>query len=110
MKELAEEFKKQFTRENTEKYKTFTVSIEKEVTRINKNEKEICKKYIYDSARFMASSLSNLVNNLSEGIRRIKAIRRTTCKYKLYDKNVKLVELNISIVTDFLKAQILKMI
>ena len=28
-----------------------------------------------DSAKFMASSLSNLVNNLSEGIQRIK------CKY-----------------------------
>ena len=36
IKELAEEFKKQFTclRENTEKYTTFTVPIEKEVTRI----------------------------------------------------------------------------
>ena len=36
--ELAEEFKKQFTcsGENTEKYITFTVPIEKEVTRIEK--------------------------------------------------------------------------
>ena len=33
-----------------------------------------------DSARFMASSLSNLVNNLSEGIHRIK------CKYRHDDK------------------------
>ena len=33
-----------------------------------------------DSARFMASSLSNLVNNLSEGIHRIK------CKYEYNDK------------------------
>ena len=39
IKELAKEFKKQFTclGENTEKYITFTVPIEKEVTRINKN-------------------------------------------------------------------------
>ena len=39
IKELAEEFKKQFTclGENTEKYITFTVPIEKEVTRIDKN-------------------------------------------------------------------------
>ena len=39
IKELAEEFEKQFTclTENTEKYITFTVPIEKEVTRIDKN-------------------------------------------------------------------------
>ena len=39
VKELAEEFKKQFTciGENTVKYITFTVPIEKEVTRINKD-------------------------------------------------------------------------
>ena len=45
IEELAEEFKKQFTclRENTEKYIRFTVSIEKEVTRINKNGEEITK-------------------------------------------------------------------
>ena len=45
IKELAEEFKKQFTclGENTEKYITFTVPIEKEVTRIDKNGEEITK-------------------------------------------------------------------
>ena len=39
IKELAEQFKKQFPylRENTEKYITLTVPIEKEVTRIAKN-------------------------------------------------------------------------
>ena len=38
IKELAEEFKKQFTclGENTEKYITFTVQIEKKVTTIDK--------------------------------------------------------------------------
>ena len=79
IKELAEEFKKQFTclGENTEKYITFTVPIEKEVTRTDKNGEEITKNISYilqfiDSARFMASSLSNLANNLSEEIHRIK--------------------------------------
>ena len=73
IKELAEEFKKQFTclGENTEKYITFTIPIEKEVTIIDKNREEITKNIFYilqfvDSARFMVSSLSNLVNNLSE--------------------------------------------
>ena len=39
LKELVEEFKKQFTclGENSEKYIAFTVPIEKEVTRIDKN-------------------------------------------------------------------------
>ena len=42
-KKLAEEFKKQFTclGENTEKYITLTVQIEKEVIRIDKNGEEI---------------------------------------------------------------------
>ena len=48
IKELAWEFKKQFIclGENSGKYITFTVPIEKEVTRINKNGKEITKIYI----------------------------------------------------------------
>ena len=48
IKELAEQFKKQFTclGENTEKYIVFTVLIEKEVTRIEKNGEEITKMYL----------------------------------------------------------------
>ena len=47
------------------------------ITRIDKNEEKVAKNISYvlqfiDSARFMASSLSNLVNNISEGIHRIK--------------------------------------
>ena len=57
-----------------------------------------------DSARFMASSLSDLVNNLSEGVHRIKF------KFGHDDEKVKLVELNISIATVFLNIQTLKMI
>ena len=81
IKEIAEEFKKQFTclGENTEKHITSTVPIKKEVARIDKNGKEITKKISYilqfvDSARFMPIPLSNLVNNLSEGLHRIKGI------------------------------------
>ena len=71
MKKLAEKLEKQFTclGENTEKYITFTVPIEKEFTRINKNGEEITKNTSYilefiDSARVVVSSLSNLVNNI----------------------------------------------
>ena len=46
IKELAEEFEKQFTclGENSEKYITFTVPIKKQVTRINKNGEKNYKK------------------------------------------------------------------
>ena len=50
----------------------------------------------------MATSLPNLVKNLSEGIHRIK------CKYKHDDKKCETCELNISIATVFLNTQILK--
>ena len=111
IKELAKEFKKQFTclGENTEKYMTFTILIEKEVTKIAKIGEKITKNISYilqfiDSARFMASSLSSLVNNLLEGHHRIKFNLNMTMK------NVKYVELNISIATFFLNIRILNMI
>ena len=84
---MPEEIRKQFTYlgENTEKYITFTVPIEKEVIRIGKNGEEGTKNISYilnfvDSERFMASSLSNFVNNLSEGNHKIK------CKFGHGDK------------------------
>ena len=72
-------------KEKTMKNITFTVPIEKEVTRIDKKGEEIIKHLSYilqfiDSARFMASSLSNIANNLSEGNHKIK------CKYGHNDK------------------------
>ena len=96
-------------RRNTEKYITFTVLIGKELPRIDNDGEEIIKNISYilqfiDSARFMASSLSNLFNNFSPGINRIK------CKYGHDDKNVKHAELNINIATVFLNIQTLKMI
>ena len=57
---LAEEFKKQFTclGEKTEKYITFTVPIEKEVTRIDKNGAEITKNiYLNDNANLMITEV-----------------------------------------------------
>ena len=79
VKELTEKLRKQFhfLGENTKKYITFTVRTEKEITRIDKNEEGITKdisyilQFVY-SARFMARSLSNPVNNLSEVIDKIK--------------------------------------
>ena len=52
----------------------------------------------------MVSSLSHLVNNLSEGI------NRANSKYGHDDKNAQLVELNISVATVFFNKPIFKMI
>ena len=86
-KQFPEEFKTQFTclGENTEKYITFIVPVEKEVTRVDINGDEVTKNIsnilqFMDSTRFMASSLSNLVNNFAEEIHKIK------CKYEHNDK------------------------
>ena len=83
----AEESKKQCTclGENTGNYITFTAPVEKEITRIDKNGEEVTKNKSYilqfiDSPRFVPSSLSNLLNNLSERIHRIK------CQYSHIDK------------------------
>ena len=68
IKELGKEFEGNFEClvENTEKYITFSVPIKK---KIKNNDLEITHKTKFiDSYRFMASSLSKLVDNLSEGI------------------------------------------
>ena len=79
--------KKQFTclGENTGKYITVTVPIEKEITRNYKNGEEFKKNASYilqfiDIAGFMAISSSIPVNNLSKEIHRIK------CKQEHDDK------------------------
>ena len=57
--------------------KPFKFKWKKKVVRISKNGEEITKAMPYrlkfiDSTRFMASLLSNLVNNLAERIHKIK--------------------------------------
>ena len=64
IKQLAEESEGEFEclGENTEKYITFSVPLKKE----NDNGKKITYKLKFiDSYRFMSTSLSNLVDNLS---------------------------------------------
>ena len=58
-KSLAEEANKQFTclGENSEKYITFTVLIEKKVTRIDKNGKKIQKIYLTNYNLLIAQDL-----------------------------------------------------
>ena len=79
IKESTNEFEGKFEclGENTGKYKIFSVPIEKEVLKIYKvgNKSVVTISYkikFIDSARYMATSLSNLVDNLIEGIHKIK--------------------------------------
>ena len=67
-RELANEFEGNFgcLGENTEKYITFSVPIKKRIE--NKNMDITYKIKFIDSFRFMATSLSKLVDNLTEGI------------------------------------------
>ena len=83
---------------------TFSVPIEKEIKRI---EKEITKTISYrlqfiDSVTFIASSLSNFLNNLAEGIHKIK------CKYGHNDKECETCVINTKISSAFLNTQTLK--
>ena len=73
IKELAEESEGESgcLGENTEKYMNFSVSIKKEITKIDKDGNDKIMKIPYkikfiDSFRFMSSSLSNLADNLSD--------------------------------------------
>ena len=68
IKELVKEFEGNFEclGENTEKYITFSVPIKEKIE--NKDLEITCKIKFIDSYRFMVSSLSKLVDNLSEGI------------------------------------------
>ena len=68
IKELVKEFEGNFDclGENTEKYITFSVPLKKKIE--NKNLEITYKIKFTDSFRLMSSSLSKLVDNLSEGI------------------------------------------
>ena len=78
IKQLTKEFKGNFDclGENTEKYITFSVPIKKE---LNNDKAIIYKLKFIDNCRFMLTSLSSLVDNLSE-------INKKECK-KCIEKN-----------------------
>ena len=70
IKELVKEFDGnfEFLGENTKKYITFSVPIKEEIKNKNKIIEITYKIKFIDSYRFMSTSLSKLVDNLSEGI------------------------------------------
>ena len=81
IKELASEFDGNFEclGENAEKYITFSVPIKKRIE--HKNIDITYKIKFIDSFRFMSTSLSKLVENLTDGVHNDKC---TNCKSNLY--------------------------
>ena len=79
IKKLAKKFEEKFgcLGENTEKYKTFSILVEKEVMEIDRDDNESVvtishKIKFINSARFIATLLSSLIDNLTEAIHKIK--------------------------------------
>ena len=95
---MAEEFEGEFEclGENREKYITFSVPIKKEITKKDKNDNDKIRKILYkikfvDSYRFMSTSLSNLVSNLSEGLHNYRCIDCKSCLNYMTTKDEQLI-------------------
>ena len=91
IKELVKEFDGNFdcSGENTEKYITFSVPLKKKID--NKTLEITYKIKFIDSFRFMSSSLSKLVDNLSEGIHNNKCADCKSSLDYIKTKNEKLI-------------------
>ena len=81
VKELAKEFDGNFEclGENTEKYIKFSVPIKKEIRNKDKIIEITYKIKFIDSYRFMSTSLSKLVDNLSEGLHNNRRVDCESC-------------------------------
>ena len=91
IKKLVKEFEGNFEclGENTEKYITFSVPLKKKIE--NKNIEITYKIKFIDSYRFMPSSLSKLVDNLSEGLHNNKCVDCESRLDYIKTKNEKLI-------------------
>ena len=90
IKELVKEFdgNSECLGENTEKYITFSEPLKKKIK--NKDIEITYKIKFIDNYRFMSSSLSKLVDNLSEGIHNNKCVDCNSCLDYIKIKNKKL--------------------
>ena len=98
IKELANEFEGELEclSENTEKYITFSVPIKKEIIKEDKDGNDKTTKISYkinfiNSFRFMSSSLSNIVHNLSEGHHSDKCTNCKSCLDYMTTKDEQLI-------------------
>ena len=92
-KELGKEFDGDFEclGENTEKYITFSAPIKKEINNKDKIIEITYKIKFIDSYRFMSTSLSKLVDNLSEVLLNNKCVNCESCLDYIKNKDEKLI-------------------
>ena len=111
IKELAEEFKKQFNcfGENTEICITFTGPIKKRLQELMKMEKKLKKIYLTYYNVLTAQDLWQAHYQILS-ITFLKEFLELNVNADMMIKNVKLVELNVNIATVFLNVQTLKLI
>ena len=93
IKELVREFDGNFKclGENTEKCITFSVPIKKEIENKNKIIEITYNIKFIDSYRFMSTSLSKLVDNLSEGLHKNRCADCKSCLDYMKNKDEKLI-------------------
>ena len=93
IKELVKEFDGKFEclGENTEKYITFSVPLKKEIKNKNKIIEITYKIKFIDIYRFMSTSLSKLVDNLSEGLHNNRRVDCKSCLDYMKTKDKKLI-------------------
>ena len=93
IKELVKEFEGNFESlgENTEKYTMFSAPLKKKIINKNKTLEITYKIKFIDSYRFMSTSLSKLVDNLSEGLHNNKCVNCKFCLDYMRTKNEKLI-------------------
>ena len=93
IKELVKEFDRNFEclGENTEKYITFSVPVKKEIRNKDKIIEITYKIKFIDSYRFMSTSLSKLVDNLSEGLHNNRRLDCKSCLDYMKNKDEKLI-------------------
>ena len=93
IKELVKEFEGNFEwlGESTEKYITSSAPLKKKINNKNKTLEITYKIKFIDSYRFMSTSLSKLVDNLSEGLQNNKCINCKSCLDYMRTKNEKLI-------------------
>ena len=93
IKELVKEFDGNFEclGKNTEKYITFSVPLKKEIKNKNTIIEITYKIKFTDSFRFMSTSLSKLVDNLSEGLHNNRCVDCKSCLDYMTTKDEKLI-------------------
>ena len=93
IKELGKEFNGNFEclGENTGKYITFSIPLKKEIKNKNKIIEITYKIKFIDSFRFMSTSLSKLVHNLSEGLHNNRCVDCKSCLEYMKNRDEKLI-------------------